>query len=311
METSSGSSDDGGGRLETLVGGLLSRTLGRDLDTSAPSLAELLETSEFWDESKAVDEDEAVEEMELLRIGGPGAVRERKMQESVQAWLLSKRASALAGLRLHRLADSPAMHGGRADALLEDSLRILQRKTDLLDDSAAAYELQALKLEMHGKQRALDEALKRVASLEIDLENERAKVKLFPTESVAAFIPRPDSRRHLTPDNASSNARPSDDKVSPTKAIGVGPGGRASEEMADMPAVSAAVETVSDPSACSAASKAPAEPRLRARTVIAAIRKSKLVDVVVPEHLAGPLEQMRHTVGRAVDRWFGRHLGGH
>ena len=138
-------------------------------------------------------------------------------------------------------------------------------------------------------------------------------MKLFPTESVAAFIPRPDSRRHLTPDNASSNARPSDDKVSPTKAIGVGPGGRVSEEMADMPAVSEAVEAVSDPSAGagSAASKAKAPSEPRARTVIAAIRKSKLVDVVVPEHLAGPLEQMRHTVGRAVDRWFGRHLGGH
>lgn len=149
-------------QIDSIVGGM----------HSAPSLAELLENSDWWGEGKAEEVESIEEELQLLRNGGPGAVREKRMQESVQAWLLAKRNETLKRVKLRRLADRVGQ-GGRAEALLEDSLNILYRKTDHSHCSAAACELQELKLMIDNKERELDSAQRRVMALEAALEVER------------------------------------------------------------------------------------------------------------------------------------------
>ena len=68
------------------------------------SLAAMLDNSDWW-VGGIEDENAIEEEMQLLREGGPGAVREKKLQESVQAWLIAKRNDQVSAVRLRRLAD--------------------------------------------------------------------------------------------------------------------------------------------------------------------------------------------------------------
>ena len=81
-------------RIDALLGGLAGG--------ASATLEEMLDDSEFWGEG---EEEEIKEEMKLLREGGAGAVREQKMQDSVQAWLLAKRSAQISCARLRRLAD--------------------------------------------------------------------------------------------------------------------------------------------------------------------------------------------------------------
>jgi len=293
-----------GGQLDDLVGRLVGGSLGRELPGSVPSLAELLENSEFWAAGGETEEDAAIEEeMELLRVGGPGAVREKKMQDSVQTWLISKRAAALSGLHLRRLADN-AGQGGRADALLEDSLRILQRKTDVTEGTTAVCELQALKIEMRDQQRALEEALRRASELEAALEDERARAGLLPAQPVGAEgrgapverVGAPAAHAVLNAgvlvDTQPATPKAAQEAREPAPEPPLAPPLPLPQQLPELLLLRPGYDAEpADPSGVE-----------EARRIIADIRKSKLVDVVVPEHLAGAIEQMRATVGRAVDR---------
>ena len=70
------------------------------------SLEEMLEDGDWWGSGGAEEDDDEIQaEMQLLREGGSGAVREKKMQDSVQAWLLAKRSAQVSGALLRRLED--------------------------------------------------------------------------------------------------------------------------------------------------------------------------------------------------------------
>jgi hypothetical protein len=92
--------DQGARRIDALLGGLAG--------SARASLEEMLDDNDFWGGG---DEEEVEIEMKLLREGGAGAVREQKMQDSVQAWLLAKRSAQISCARLRRLADHSGCQG--------------------------------------------------------------------------------------------------------------------------------------------------------------------------------------------------------
>jgi len=299
-------------RIDSLVGSLVG---GLGLG-SAPSLAELLENSDFWGgETDGVEEDAIAEEMQLLKEGGPGAVREKRMQQSVQAWLQAKRIASSAAVRLRRFEDH-AGHGGRAESLLEDSLNILERKTDLSENSAAACELFALKAKMEDRERELEQSQRRILALETALESERARITVSAT-AFSASLTNAALQKH--PSHAATLAATAGNDGSAVPKGGECGG----KHDTSLQHASNGAPRGAPPLPSSHLQETPETfdeiggeereiggdeigcidmGRQEAQQVIANIRRGKLVDVKVPQHMMRAVDQMRQTIGLAVDR---------
>ena len=171
--------------LDALVAG----RLGFQAPHGIPSLMELLDSANFWG-GRSEQAEEITEQEESILLPGqhPHSDKvmlggEQRMQQSVKQLLLAKRAADYEAARLrtaislHRLADQTGQEHGRTDALLEDSLNMLQRKTDACEGIAAAHELQTLQVLFNMKERALHDTQRRVLLLEAELEAERARAR--------------------------------------------------------------------------------------------------------------------------------------
>ena len=290
--------------LDALVAG----RLGFQAPHGTPSLMELLDSANFWGGgSEQAEEITEQEESILLPGQHPHSDKvmlggEQRMQQSVKQLLWAKRAADYEAARLrtaislHRLADQTGQEHGRADALLEDSLNMLQRKTDACEGIAAAHELQTLKVLFNMKERALHDTQRRVLLLEAELEAERARAR-------ARWLPV------TTVGSEAGSSLMNEERRWHGERVSEGPGDvhqhRHTAELAPIPGANARPQSktlLSDNGRQRDVDGEVHRVETEAWQVIEGIRREKLVGVEVPEHLSKAIEQMRCALGRAVDR---------